>query len=72
MMARELRAGKRFRVVGLPDWWEVLKIRETSVLVRPIATEMRRFSTLEGDEVTITFRPKAFSISRETSVEVDE
>lgn len=72
MKACQLPQGKRFRVVGLPDWWEIMKVGASSVLVRPIAAEMRRFATLEGDEVTITFRPKAFYISRETSVEVDE
>lgn len=72
MMARELRAGQRFRVVGLPEWWEVMKVNASSVLVRTGAPVTRHFSTLEGDEVTITFRRKAFYISRETSVEVDE
>lgn len=72
MMARELRAGKHFRVVGLPDWWEVMKVNTSSVLVRTVAPETRHFSTLEGDAVTITFRRKAFYISRETPVEVDE
>ncbi len=72
MKARELRVGKHVRVVGLPEWWEILKVGPSSVLVQPIAPMRIRFATLEGDEVTITFRPKAFYISRETSVEVDE
>ncbi len=72
MKAHELRTGKHFRVVGLPEWWEILKVGPSSVLVQPIAPQVRHFATLEGDEVTITFRPKAFYISRETSVEVDE
>ena len=72
MMARELPVGKHFRVVGLRDWWEIVRVGSSSILVRPLEPETRSFSTLEGDEVTITFRPKAFYISRETSVEVDE
>lgn len=72
MMARELRAGKHFRVVGLPEWWEIVTVGSSSVMVRIVAAETRHFRTLEGDEVTIKFRRKAFYISRETSVEVDE
>lgn len=71
MKARELRAGKHFRVVGLSEWWEVLKISSGAVLVRPLVGESRTFATASGDEVTVSFRPKAFYISRETSVEVD-
>ena len=71
MKAHELIEGTRFHVVGLPATWEAVKIQTGAVLVRPLARESRTFSVGDGDEVTISFRPKAFYISRETSVEVD-
>lgn len=71
MKARELQSGKHFRVVGLSDSWEVLGVTPTSVMVRAVVGESRTFTTVSGDEVTIAFKPKAFYISRETSVEVD-
>ena len=70
MKAHELKAGTKFRVVGLPDWWEVLDVFSGSVRVQPLDWETRTFATSEGDDVTISFRPKAFYISRETLVEV--
>lgn len=71
MNAHELVPGKHFRVVGLSESWEILKITPGAVMVRPLSTEARTFSTRGGDEVTVPFRPKAFYISRETSVEVN-
>ncbi len=70
MKAHELEAGTKFRVVGLPDWWEALDGLSGSVRVRPLDWESRTFATINGDEITISFRPKAFYISRETTVEV--
>ena len=70
MKAEELRVGKHFRVVGLPLWWKVIASGDSGVFVRPIQSESRTFSTAGNEEVVITFRPRAFYISRETLVEV--
>ncbi len=71
MTAEELRVGKHFRVVGVPLWWEVIKIERAAVLVRPLEAELQTFTTAGHDEVTISFRPRAFYISRDTLVEVE-
>ena len=71
MIAGELRPGKHFRVVGLPHWWEVRSHAGEALLVRPLEGESHTFSTQDGADVTISFRPRAFYISRETLVEVD-
>ena len=71
MTAADLRVGKHFHVVGVPTWWVVLEVAAMGVLVRPLESESRTFATAGHDEVTITFRPRAFFISRETAVEVE-
>ena len=71
MKAHELAVGQHFRVVGLYDWWECVTKSPSAIKVRSIKEESRSFVTLSGDEVTISFHPRAFYISRETSVEVD-
>ncbi len=71
MTANELRVGKHFRVVGVPLWWEVVKLESLAVLVRLLEPETRTFETAGHNEVTISFRPRAFYISRETLVEVE-
>lgn len=71
MTAVELRVGKHFRVVGVPNWWEVLKVASHGILVRPLEPESRTFETASHDEVTISFRPRAFYISIDTLVEVE-
>ncbi len=71
MKAGELRAGKHFHVVGVPIWWEVIKVSRRTLLVRPLEAESRTFVGANNDEVTISFRPRAFFISRETLVEVE-
>ncbi len=71
MTAGELRIGKHFHVVGVPLWWEVIELGLSYVLVRPLESESRTFSTASHDSITITFQPRAFHISRETLVEVE-
>ena len=71
MKASDLRVGKRFHVVGVPARWEVLEVASMGVLVRPLESESRTFAAGDFDEVTISFRPRSFFISRETAVEVD-
>lgn len=71
MTAGDLRVGKHFHVVGVPLWWEVLDNRGLEVLVRALESESRTFATASHDDVTISFRPRAFLISRETLVEVE-
>lgn len=71
MTAAELRTGKHFRVLGLPQWFEVKSRAGDGVLVRPLEGESHTFSTQAGADVTISFRPRSFYISRETLVEVE-
>ena len=71
MTAEDLRVGKHFRVVGVPLWWEVIKVSHGTLLVRPLEAESRTFVGAGNDEVTISFRPRAFYISPKTLVEVD-
>jgi hypothetical protein len=64
-----LPSGSICRVLGIELELEVIEHLVSSVLVRPTARHEITFYDDTGDLVSISVRPKAFRVSRETEVE---
>ena len=66
----QCEVGDRVMVPGIYLELEVMAIAPSSVCVRPTERQAVVWLDESGDEVRITTRPKPFTVSRDTIVEV--